>query len=181
MFKHKWNFWLIKEIFIFGWKKAAKSKRSELQQGSGCWALRIHLLPPYPSSVPAAPAPMQEYSDGQDMGTALEQVCTLPRLWSCSHNHQCFVHWYFWSGKTAWGSVVSTLLEWLFMPKQCPTNGAGDLTLMCSLLLLVGTGSLKAQLWTWTWNKTPQSLWVTHQDTDFHSLLMGLLYLVGLM
>lgn len=52
MFKHKWNFWLITEIFIFGCKKVAKSKRSELHQGSGCWALRIHLLPPSPLHQP---------------------------------------------------------------------------------------------------------------------------------
>lgn len=156
MFKHKWNFWLIKEIFIFGWKKAMKSKRSELQQGSGCWALRIHLLPP--STVPTASAPTQKNSGGQDLVTALEQVLYLALSLVCSGNHQYFVHGYFWGGKAAGGSMISTLLEWLTCAQTVPHKWGLEVWPWCvASCLQLGTGSLKAQFWIWTWKKTPHS------------------------
>lgn len=125
MFKHKWNFWLIKEIFIFGWKQAVKSERSELQQGSGCWALRIHPLPilyPHWNS----PHPKEQ------SWTALKQVLYLILSLVLLRQPQHFAHGYFWGGTTARGSVVSTLLRWVPMPKLCPTSGGLEVWPWCA-------------------------------------------------
>lgn len=115
--KQKWNFWLIEEIFVFGCKES-RGVQDEWAAARLTAVLREDPPPPSRSSVPHCFSLhlRVQWCAGYDNSS---NACVIP-YWVClcSDNHQHFGHGCFLGGTTAWGSVTSTLLEWLSMPKQ---------------------------------------------------------------